>query len=396
MLKDIQITPEVRIALCDSARTVVASSISGGKDGNAMALRLNRYLDEIGFTGERVLIHSDLGFLIEHRDSIKICRELSEHLDIPLIVVNPLRDMIARWEYRWECNVERFINLEAVKIMTWASSKQWRFCTSEEKTAPICRELKNRYPGKIILNAVGLRGEESPDRAKQPISKENKLLINGKFGTYGITWLPIKDYLIEDVICTHLVEQFRLHEAYHKNGNTRVSCVFCVLASLRDLRASLKDKRTHAAYRRIVALEALTTFSFQPDRWLGDVAPELLDKNVRERLFLAKELAIKRQEAETLIPKELLFDAKTGFPAFQPTPAQADKLADARRAIGEVLGLPMKYITGRAVYYRYAELLDEKELKAAEKLAKEERKRIREEKKKELAELKSRQKILFV
>lgn len=259
MLKEIQITPEIRNALRDSERTVVACSISGGKDGSAAALRVNKYLDDIGFTGERVLIHSDWGVDIEHADSINVVREFSEHLNIPLIVVKPLRDMLTRWEYRWECNTARFINLETVKIMTWASSKQWRFCTSELKTAPICRELKNRFPGKLILNVVGLRGEESADRAKKPISKANDLLFSSKLNTYGITWLPIRDYLIEDVFTTHLIHQFRLHEAYHKNGNTRVSCVYCVLASETDLRASLKDVRTHNAYRRIVALEDLST-----------------------------------------------------------------------------------------------------------------------------------------
>lgn len=345
---------------------VVSMSTSGGKDSGALGLELNDELDRMGFQGERIYIHSDLG-AIEHTDSLPTCERLSAHTGVPLIVVKPLRPMIERWEYRWQRNRERFVNLETVKIATWASSAMWRFCTSEEKTAPICQKLKKLYPGKIILNAIGIRGQESMSRAKKPIWTENKLLQSKKEETSGLTWHPIRDFTLADVFLTHKRHNFAMHEAYHNNGNTRVSCVFCVLASEEDLRASLRDIRTHDVYRRIVSIEALTTFSFQPDRWLGDLALDLLPETLRETFISAKERAIERRLAERMIPDELLFDSKTGFPAFQPTIEQARRLADARRAIGDVLGFDMRFITAKDVWDRYAELLEIKRLKEAKK-----------------------------
>lgn len=347
-------------------KVVVSMSVSGGKDSDTLALDLNEYLNSINFTGERVLIHSDLG-AIEHADSLPTCQRLAKHLGLPLIVVKPKRPMIERWEYRWECNVERFINLRTVKIATWASSSQWRFCTSEEKTTPICRRLKELYPGRIILNAVGIRGEESQSRAKKPISLVNNLLSAKRTNTIGITWFPIRDYRLEDIFLCHCRHGFTRHEAYDKNGNTRVSCVFCVLAGEQDLQASLKDGRTHQVYLRLSELEAATTFSFQPDKWLSDLAPHLLPKALRDRLKSAKEKAIKRRYAEKFIPSELLFDSETGFPAFQPSLEQAGQLAAVRAEIGALLDLPMKYITAQAVSERYAELLVEKQLREAKK-----------------------------
>lgn len=345
---------------------LVSFSVSGGKDSDTLSLDGNEYLDSIGFQGERIIIHSDLG-AIEHTDSLPTCERLSAKTGLPLVVVKPLRPMIERWEYRWQRNTERFVNLETVKIATWASSAQWRFCTSEEKTAPICKKLKELYPGKIILNAVGIRGQESAGRANKPIWTENKLLQSKKTGTSGLTWYPIRDYKLQDVFLSHKRHNFAMHEAYHKNGNTRVSCVFCVLAGEQDLRASLRDERTHDVYRRIVTIEALTTFSFQPDRWLGDLAPELLPESLREALSRAKERAVARSYAERMIPTELLFDAQTGFPAFQPDMIQAASLADARKAIGDVLGLDMNFTTGKAVWDRFAELLEIKRIKEAKK-----------------------------
>ena len=41
-----------------------------------------------------------------------------------------------------------------------------RFCTSELKTAVICRELVKRFPGRQILSVTGIRRQESAGRAK--------------------------------------------------------------------------------------------------------------------------------------------------------------------------------------------------------------------------------------
>ncbi|HRH45181.1 MAG TPA: phosphoadenosine phosphosulfate reductase family protein [Pyrinomonadaceae bacterium] len=348
------------------SKTVVAMSVSGGKDSDVLALELNEYLDSINFQGERVLIHSDLGE-IEHSDSLPTCERLAKHLNLPLIVVKPNRPMIERWEYRWECNVERFINLKSVKISTWASSAQWRFCTGEEKTTPICRKLKELFPGQNILNVVGIRGEESAGRAKKPVSLENKLLSSKCTETTGRTWFPIRDYQLEDVFLVHQKHGFALHEAYSKNGNSRVSCVFCVLAGESEFRASLNDPRTHQIYRRLVELEARSTFSFQPNKWLADVAPELLPSDLIERIKVAKTNAAERQLAFKSIPHELLFDKNTGFPSFQPTLEQAASLAEVRRKIGSLLNLEMKYVTAQTVYEKYASLLQEQSKKPVKK-----------------------------
>jgi 3'-phosphoadenosine 5'-phosphosulfate sulfotransferase (PAPS reductase)/FAD synthetase len=169
----IAVPEDVKAALRRGKDTICAVSVSGGKDSSTVALETVEYLRSINFAGEIILIHSDLG-LIEHSQSAEICRQLSEFLQIPLVVVRPLREMIERWVYRWQRIIERFMNLETVRISTPFSSAQNRFCTSEEKTVPICRYLKNAYPGKTILNVVGIRREESKKRALKPISEHNK------------------------------------------------------------------------------------------------------------------------------------------------------------------------------------------------------------------------------
>lgn len=348
----------------DSANTVVALSISGGKDSTVLATETNEYLNRIGFTGTRILVHSDLG-AIEQHESATICRRLSDHLQIPLHTVLPLRPMLEQWEFRAESVARRFINLETVRISTPWSSSKLRFCTSQLKTTPICSYLKRTFPGKMILNAIGLRRQESAGRAKKQITQENNLLVGKKLGTRGITWNAILDYSLEDVFLAHKRHNFPLHEAYTKFGLSRVSCSFCVLASESDLRASLSDDRNHEAFRRIAQLEIKSTFGFKDGFWLSDLAPHLLTENERTGLANAKNKAIKRRMGDKQIPVELLFNAETGFPAFQPTLAQAERLGHARAEIGEILNLPVKYTTAVAVYNRYAELLEIKAEKEA-------------------------------
>ena len=67
MRTDVATTPEINSLLASNAP--VAWGVSGGKDSVALALAGQAYLDSIGHTGPRVLVHADLG-RIEWQDSL--------------------------------------------------------------------------------------------------------------------------------------------------------------------------------------------------------------------------------------------------------------------------------------------------------------------------------------
>lgn len=351
--------------LMDS-NSVVAMGNSGGKDSCAMGLLVNKFLKLISYRGEKIFIHSDLGE-IEHAESLPHSKLLAEHTGIGLVVVYPLHTMLARWEKRWRDNVERYANLLLVKLISPFSSASLKFCTSEEKVQPITRELKRLFPGRKILNAVGLRREESRSRAAKSISQENEKLFSAADGTSGLDWFPILDLKIEEVFLTHRAFGFPLHAAYGR-GNSRVSCAFCVLSSFNDLSVSLRDARNFESFTRIVELEIASGFSFQPSRYLADVGYEFLTEDQRERLKASKELAARRRVIEKTIPKSLLLVKH--FPQFQPSVEQSTFLAEVRAAVGELYEFEMNYVTMRGVFERYAELLilkAEREMKKAKK-----------------------------
>ncbi len=177
-----------------------------------------------------------------------------------------------------------------------------RFCTSELKVAVISQNLIKRFPGQRIISISGIRREESANRAKAPISAPQVKLTSKRNNTSGLDWHPILDWTIEEVFACLHQHNVRLHEAYTKYGSTRVSCAFCILGSQHDLKASATCADNHEIYREIVKLETDSTFSFQAGKWLGDLAPELLDTQCRTALADAKK---KRPAAS---------NSKPGFP----------------------------------------------------------------------------------
>lgn len=56
---EVCLTPEVDQML--ATESVVAISVSGGKDSEAVALAVARHLERVGHNGPKVLIHADLG-----------------------------------------------------------------------------------------------------------------------------------------------------------------------------------------------------------------------------------------------------------------------------------------------------------------------------------------------
>lgn len=333
----------------------VAIGVSGGKDSTVAAFETQRYLLEKGHTGPIILIHSDLG-RVEHQDSLPSCRRLSKHLGLELVVVRrQAGDMMDRWLVRWRNNVERYSNLECVKLILPWSTPAMRFCTSELKTAIICRDLVERFPGRTILNAAGIRRQESANRAKSPVCAEQLKLSNKTFGTQGYNWHPILAWTLEEVWAFHHAQDFPLHEAYTTYGMSRVSCAYCILAGLDDLAASATDPHNHDIYREMVDLEIVSAFSFQSNRWLGDVAPHLLSEDMQIGLRVAKRRAAFREEMESRIPKHLLYTR--GWPTVMPTHQEAVLLSDIRGSIADTLELSVNYREPEAILARYAELM---------------------------------------
>ena len=347
----IEVPAEVANVLGAGAPVFVG--VSGGRDSQALAYRVCAHLDDIGHQGRRILIHADLG-RVDWRDSLPVCERLAHRLGVELVVVRRnAGDMMDRWLSRWAANVARYANLECVKlILPWSTAAQ-RFCTAELKSQVIAREMRRRFPEGDVVSAVGIRREESTKRARMPAWKQDERTTRRRGA--GHTWNPLLGWRRGDVNDYVRIRGDELHVAYRLYGSTRVSCAFCVLGSEHDLRASSNCADNHAIYREMVALEATSTFSFQSHRWLGDVAPALLDAGLRARLQEAKERARLRVSAEARLPEHLLF--VKGWPTVLPTPGEAALIAGVRRDVAQAVGLQVHRTDRDAVLVRYRELM---------------------------------------
>ena len=357
----LEVPPEIVSVLDAGAPAFIG--VSGGRDSQALAYRVCAHLDDIGHRGQRFLIHSDLG-RVEWRDSLPVCERLAQRLGVELIVVRrQAGDMMDRWLSRWAGNVARYANLECVKlILPWSSASQ-RFCTSELKSQVLAREMRRRFPEGDVVSAVGIRREESANRARMPAWKKDERLTRRR--GVGHTWNAILGWRRQDVNDYVRSRGDVLHEAYRIYGTTRVSCAFCVMGSEHDLRASSNCAENQAIYREMVKLEAVSTFSFQSTRWLGDLAPDLLDASLRARLQEAKERAERRVAAEARLPEHLLF--VKGWPTVMPTAEEGQLIADVRREVAAAVGLKVKHTDRDSVLARYQELIAAAVAKASAK-----------------------------
>ncbi len=343
--------PMIELALAGNAPAYVG--VSGGKDSQALAHRVQEHLDALGHSGVRALIHADL-VRIEWRDSAPVCERLAQRLGWELVTVRrPAGDMLDRWHSRWTANLERYRTLACVKlIMPWSSATH-RFCTSEMKSQIIARAIRARHPAGPVVSAVGLRWEESTARARQPVAKRDSGL--SRVRGVGLAWNAIIHWPRQDVLDYIAQRGGVLHEAYRIYGSSRVSCAFCVLASRGGLLAASRCEDNAEIYTELVQLEALSTFSFQSGYWLGDVAPALLTPVLRSQLAEAKERAASRQEAEAEIPAHLLY--QSGWPTCLPTNAEARHLASIRRRVAETVDIAVDFVDGESVMARYEQMM---------------------------------------
>ena len=330
----IALTPEIGNLLAQNVP--VAIGISGGKDGSVAAWETLLYLNQIGHSGPRILIHAYLG-RAEWKDSARICEQLANYCNTELVVVRRQSgDMVDRWLSRWDANVTRYTQLQCVKLILPWSTASMRFCTSELKSAVIARYLTNRFRNTPIISVTGIRRQESVARAKKPISAVNTRLTNKSRGTSGYDWNPIIDFTVSDVWAIHHRQHLPIHSAYRVYGTSRVSCGFCIMSLEADLKASALCLDNHALLSELVDLEITSAYSFQSDRWLGDVRPDLLNPAQRRGIADAKRIAQECEQLERQIPAHLLFS--NGWPDRIPTHSEAALLATVRRQVGTLMG----------------------------------------------------------
>ena len=354
IIPPIAFTPEIELALRAGAHIVY--SLSGGKDSSAAAFATQAWLDSIGHSRDRRhAIHADLG-TIEWRSTEPFVREVAQRLDVPLhIVRRKAGGLIPRWRQRWDSSLARYTALETYQLVSPWSSSSLCFCTSETKVAPIGAHLKRILAGETIISVIGIRAEESASRANAPLVKHDTRFAapGNRAGTTMLSWHPILHWSTEQVFAAHAATSFPLHQAYGM-GATRLSCSYCVLASLHNLTVSAQAPGNAPAFREIVDIEAASGFSFQSGRWLADLAPHLLEADTLAQLGHAKTFAALRRSLEATLPSDLRFCR--GWPPRIPNITEAGIIAGVRARLLETLDLANHYPRPRDVRDRFAQL----------------------------------------
>lgn len=196
-------------------KTLVVSNHSGGKDSQAMYLRLKNIIPP----HRLVVIHSHLPEVewVGTEDFIKAT--------------------ISHEFFKVQAGKTFF---EMVERRQQFPSPKNRQCTSDLKRSPIqkqVRKLCNERGFTTVLNCMGLRAEESSRRAKKTVLKLNKTQTNGKRNWYD--WLPIHKMTTEEVFACIKINNQEPFWTYSK-GLSRKSCSFCIMASEEDLCVAAK------------------------------------------------------------------------------------------------------------------------------------------------------------
>ncbi len=263
------------------AGALFACSHSGGKDSQAMAIRLRQLVP----ADQLVFIHANLGD-VEHAGVIDHIHDTllpGEHLDIVVShwgLHDLIRDRRAKLDAQGKADTPHFPDAQ-------------RYCTSTLKRDPIEKRLKQLVkehstrtrsaPGwagrrvhikSLVVDCQGLRIQESGTRGKRlgavvshnphgEYLKENNRLRAPTLGRRGFLYYPLAE-LSADEVFDIIREAGQEPHPMYAAGNDRLSCAFCIFGSKNDLRNAARAYPDLA--RRTIALETETGFTMAPDR----------------------------------------------------------------------------------------------------------------------------------
>ena len=231
------------LAYIETGAPVVINT-SGGKDSQLTYLRVRALLAHLGRLDQLWIVHADLG-RVEHDNTIaEIHDQLidDDRLDVvsaifkdgsPKDLINMIRRKAATLKAQGRHDVPPVP--DAVN----------RTCTSDLKRGPVEVYIRNKVLGAtkgsgLVINVLGFRAEESEDRAQtveKPVEENTRLSRHGpRVDRTVINWYPLADFTVDEVFDgIHAFGQ-RAWSGYIQEGggNTRKSCVFCILGCKTD------------------------------------------------------------------------------------------------------------------------------------------------------------------
>jgi 3'-phosphoadenosine 5'-phosphosulfate sulfotransferase (PAPS reductase)/FAD synthetase len=242
---------------------VVVASVSGGKDSGAMSL----YLTELGI--EHIRVFADTGW--EHRMTYDYIRGPLTRALGPIVEVS---------------GPHTFQSLVRHKRIFPDRTK--RFCTVELKVKPILNFIEGvRDKCGDVVNAIGVRREESKARSEVPEWEDSKQLSVE-------VWRPLCAWSEADVYDIHARHGLPLNPIYDM-GAKRVGCWPCIHASQSEI--VMVDNHDAA---RIEELDALETEVTEDARNRAEANGEELDW-IRS-MFSIRE-SKKKPDAKTGVPR---------------------------------------------------------------------------------------------
>lgn len=242
---------------------VILVNSSAGKDSQAMLDVVVELATAAGVRDRIVVVHADLG-RAEWQGTRELAERQAAHYGLPFRVVkrtqNDLLDHVAA-RGKWP-------------------SSQARYCTSDHKRGPIRTvitalvteqrrrlERRDRVIRQVrVLNCLGLRAQESPERAKKPALERDKAASNSL--RVVDTWLPIHDWTVDAVWARIAASGVEHHRAYDL-GMPRLSCCFCVFAPKAAL--VLAGKHNRELLDAYVAVERQIGHTFRINLTLAEV-----------------------------------------------------------------------------------------------------------------------------
>jgi len=262
------------------AYDIILINTSAGKDSLAMLDYVVRLAKEQGVLDRVVAVHCDLGERVEWAGTKDLAQRQCDRYGVKMHVVSRKQgDLLAHVEERGR----------------WMAPKIARYCTSDHKRQQVLSlvtklvtkfvatqpwgSLRKKYHEQVrVLNCMGLRAQESDERAAMAALKPGLNPATGKYerGSSSVrvidTWLPIHSWSTEDVWRHIHAEGLESHPAYGL-GMPRLSCAFCFYAGKDAL--LLAGYHNRAMLREYVAVEAKIGHTFKQGLGLAEVQAEL-------------------------------------------------------------------------------------------------------------------------